>query len=349
MPETSKIQSERQSVHCDPVLSTPKKQLNFEHFPEANKDLQSCDASSSEYKMTSSPFVHSACNDADANNSNPLNIEGFDENYSSSHDADDSDSSPLSPEGFDDNQFNLNTSFDTSDSLSECGMSDNEKESFLSDSSSEEDTVSSSESSIDTDLKTDEDIPVKEFQSLSLLSCFLRNKFSASSSQDVLQTIKDTFKECKDIARLDFNEMMTYAGTTPAREIHYCILCNEIFPENEDIFQCSTLNCEGLRYKGSLSSQQIKSRQPKQSFVFSDMKLLLKDLLQTQGIALAYLFSYLSKLFLHFGSIDMQNVQNTSYFQYMLLYESQWRSCYNMHPLNLFLMKIYIRLCKMSN
>lgn len=296
----SKILSEKESVQCEPVLSSPKKQLYFEHFPEGNNSLQSCEAS--EYEITSSPSVHPACNvtmssdnsfDADANNSSSLNLEGFGEIYSSSLDADDSNSSPSNLEGFDDNQFNLNASFETSDSLSECSLSDSEIESYLSDSSSEEDNVSSSESSLDTDFKTDEEIPVKEFQSLSLLSCFLRNKFSACSSQDVIQTMKDTFKECEDIARLDFNEMMTFVGTTPPRDIHYCILCNEIFPDNEDIYLCSTRNCEGLRYKGSLSSQQIKSRQPKQSFVFSDMKSQLKDLLQTPGIALAYLFSYL--------------------------------------------------------
>lgn len=259
-----------QSVQCDPV-STPKKQLISKHLPESNYSPEHCN-------VTEYP-------DLDKNmSSNDFSL-----------DEDVCRNSTLNPDEFSDMcHSDLNTSFEkTSDNSSETGLSGHsgDTESRLSDSSSDtdisEDTTSSSESSSQTDLEHDEagkEIPVKEFQSLSLLSCFLRNQFSACSSQDVIQTLKDTFKECEDISRLNFNEMMSYADIKPIRDVHYCVLCNEIFPENEDIFHCSTPNCEGLRYKGALSSQQMKSRQPNQSFVFADVKQHLVDFLQTPGI-----------------------------------------------------------------
>ncbi|KAJ8311221.1 hypothetical protein KUTeg_011228 [Tegillarca granosa] len=68
------------------------------------------------------------------------------------------------------------------------------------------------------------------------------------------------------------------------KEFHYCIICKQVFPSNVDMFCCGTTNCEGLRYKGPLSSQQKKGRQPLQCFLFTDIKEQLTDLLQTPGI-----------------------------------------------------------------
>lgn len=155
---------------------------------------------------------------------------------------------------------------------------------------------SSSDSSIECNSETDDDklsltdgniqvdIPEKEYQALSLLSCFLRNQFSASTIKDVIHTFKTTFKDSSNISELDFGQMMSYVDTSPVREVHYCIDCKHVFPDDKDVTLCRTANCNGLRYKGTLSNQQNKSRQPRQSFVFSDVEKQLMDLLKAPGI-----------------------------------------------------------------
>ncbi|XP_062604037.1 uncharacterized protein LOC134265829 isoform X2 [Saccostrea cucullata] len=128
-------------------------------------------------------------------------------------------------------------------------------------------------------------MPKKEYQALSLLSCFLRNKFSASASKDVIDTLKKTFPKSEEVCALDWDEMLSHTDNTPMHEIHYCTLCNKVFPvEDDDVFQCQSRDCDGLRYKGPLSKQQTKTRQPRQVFVFADVGKQLMDLLQTPGI-----------------------------------------------------------------
>ncbi|XP_069109923.1 uncharacterized protein [Argopecten irradians] len=122
----------------------------------------------------------------------------------------------------------------------------------------------------------------KEFQSLSLLSCFLRNQLSVSASKDIIETLKKTFPKSKEVNDLDWEKMLSHIDSTSLKEFHYCILCSKVFPEDEDVFRCQS--CEGLRYKGSLGKQTSRSRQPRQSFVFADVHKQLADLLQTPGI-----------------------------------------------------------------
>lgn len=133
------------------------------------------------------------------------------------------------------------------------------------------------------DEQEEDDIPMKEFQSLSLLSCFYRNNLSASTMKDIIETLKHTFKNYEDISKLSLTEMMSYIDKTTVKEVHYCTLCKEVFPDDDNIFRCETRNCDGLRYKGPLTSQQSNARQPKQCFVFADVKKQLVDLLQTPG------------------------------------------------------------------
>lgn len=126
------------------------------------------------------------------------------------------------------------------------------------------------------------DLPTKDFQALSLLSCFLRNKFSDSACKDVIATLKETFVS-EEISSLNYNEILSRVDLSPLHEIHYCSLCHTIFPEDRDIFHCMNPNCNGLRYKGSLAAQSNKARQPTQMFVFADIKAQLVALLETPG------------------------------------------------------------------
>ena len=121
-----------------------------------------------------------------------------------------------------------------------------------------------------------------EHQAFSLLSCFIRNKFSASACKDVIQTLKTTFPD-SEMAKLDYNEILSHIDLSPVHEIHYCKKCLDIFPEDKDIFQCQNPSCDGLRYKGPLAAQTKKFRQPQQTFVFTDMKSQLIALLETPG------------------------------------------------------------------
>lgn len=177
------------------------------------------------------------------------------------------------------------TVFGSSDGDENCSLSDHSSSILSYNSESDvdtDDTISSKDSKEDeADMKSN--IPEKEHRALSLLSCFLRNQFSASASKDVIQTLKTTFKNSEEISHLDFGQMMSYVDTTPVREIHYCVVCKNTFPEDTDVFHCKSTDCDGLRYKGSLSNQENKSRQPKQSFVFADVKKQLIDLLKTPG------------------------------------------------------------------
>lgn len=153
-----------------------------------------------------------------------------------------------------------------------------------SDSDTDSDHDSASKSDAD-DLECHIDMPEKEYQGLSLLSCFLRNQFSASASKDIIETLKEIFPKLKEINILDWVEMLSYIDNTSLKEIHYCELCTKLFPvDNEDVFHCQSTDSEGLRYKGPLRKQNKTSRQPRQSsFIFADVGKQLTDLLQTPG------------------------------------------------------------------
>lgn len=119
---------------------------------------------------------------------------------------------------------------------------------------------------------------------MSLLSCFLRNQFSARASKDIIKTLKESFPKLKEINTLDWDEMLSHIDNTSLKEIHYCELCTKVFPvDNENVFHCQCTYCEGLRYKGPLRNQNKTSSQPRQSFVFADVGKQLTDLLQTPG------------------------------------------------------------------
>ena len=126
------------------------------------------------------------------------------------------------------------------------------------------------------------DLPTKDFQALSLLSCFLRNKFSDSAYKDIIATLKETFVS-EEISSLNYNEILSRVDLSPLHEIHYCSLCHTIFPEDRDIFHCMNPNCNGLYYKESLAAQLNKARQPTQMFVFADIKAQLVALLEMPG------------------------------------------------------------------
>jgi hypothetical protein len=113
-----------------------------------------------------------------------------------------------------------------------------------------------------------------------LLSCFMRNKLSASAASDIVKTMRKVFPNCTDVQRIRYDDIIKSVGSSTTHEVHYCPVCSSIFPDDPELFRCSADGCEGLRYKGPLSSQTLKSRTPRQVFVFADVNSQLRQLLE---------------------------------------------------------------------
>jgi len=74
---------------------------------------------------------------------------------------------------------------------------------------------------------------------------------------------------------------MSYIQKYPLREVHYCELCFEVFPDNLDDIRCRTENCTGHRFN--------RDGQPNKCFIFADIENQLSDLLQSPGIIVTWL------------------------------------------------------------
>ena len=117
----------------------------------------------------------------------------------------------------------------------------------------------------------------------SLLSCFTRNNLPASTCKDILKTIKDISPQNKSLTSLTYDSLWDEIEHIKYKEFHYCIECLALFPEDEDVFHCSTESCNGTRYKGPLTHQTKSTRTPKQSFLIASVAQQLRNLLQSPG------------------------------------------------------------------
>lgn len=86
----------------------------------------------------------------------------------------------------------------------------------------------------------------KQNVEMCLLSCFLRNSFSASSSKDVLCTMQKVFPECKSLGNLNYEKLWGFLDADFASEVHYCEKSYRVFPNNPDVDICR--KCGGPRY-----------------------------------------------------------------------------------------------------
>lgn len=149
------------------------------------------------------------------------------------------------------------------------------------------DLASDFESSVDevdpVNIGSNPEMPEQERQALSLLTCFLRNKMPASACKDVIQTFQKAFPDFEAVQKLNYVSMWNSVTNCAddLKEFHYCSLCNEVFPENQEIYNCASQGCDGVRYKGT--NQTKAGRQPQQRFVFADIKKQLQLLLESTG------------------------------------------------------------------
>lgn len=148
----------------------------------------------------------------------------------------------------------------------------------------------SSDSSFDTDscesdkqVNSVDELDKTSSQAVAVLSCFMRNNFSISASKDILNTMTSTFSDSPSISNHTYESIWNIADQMSCTVIHYCTKCYSVFPSNPDVYACNTANCDGLRYKGSVTHQEKKGRQPAQLFVIADINQQLNSLLSSDG------------------------------------------------------------------
>ncbi|WAR10081.1 LOW QUALITY PROTEIN: hypothetical protein MAR_035157, partial [Mya arenaria] len=107
-----------------------------------------------------------------------------------------------------------------------------------------------------------ESLSETEWQALKIISLFKRHNFY-HFSLDILQTMKSVFPSSECVAVLNLDYIYSFVDIHPMKEVHYCEICNGVFPDNLDDFRCRVENCEGFRYKGGFSHQHKKDRQPR--------------------------------------------------------------------------------------
>ncbi|WAR28011.1 hypothetical protein MAR_013715, partial [Mya arenaria] len=166
------------------------------------------------------------------------------------------------------------SNFESADTISDVEMSSDEDTHFSHEIDSNDEMANVQPQSLSE----------TELQALKIFSLFKRHNFTTSASRDIRQTMKSVFpsSECVTVLNLDY--IYSFVDIPPMKEVHYCEICNGVFPDNLDDFRCRVENCEGFRYKGGFSHQQKKDRQPRKSFILADIKQQLKHLLKTPGI-----------------------------------------------------------------
>ena len=170
---------------------------------------------------------------------------------------------------------------DTSDS--DCSSDPQSSDSYYSDI-----TLSSDESSSEEEGCAPHDTPIpsqlgeEEFRALSILSCFMRNKLTASACRDILHCINDIIPGPKTLPQ--YKSILDLTDHSKLKEVHYCSVCQSAFPDDPDQFYCVKEACLGRRYKGNAHSDQTKQgRRAQNSFVFIDVRSQLQDFLQLPG------------------------------------------------------------------
>lgn len=131
----------------------------------------------------------------------------------------------------------------------------------------------------------DEDLAAgeKNKPELSIMSCFLKHNLSGEACKDILNLMKQLHLDSSSLKDINYATLWSIAGESNSREIHYCQVCNETFPGDEDQFQCATANCRGLRYLGTAQQQIKKGRRARTAFIMADVAKQLKDILETEG------------------------------------------------------------------
>ena len=159
----------------------------------------------------------------------------------------------------------------------------NEETSKL-DSSSSEDEMSQDSENEDLLNSPDKNMSEQELHALALASFIVRHNLTGSATDDLIKLIKALCPGMKTIENRTKQDIFGKTDQMNVRVVHYCQRCDTPFPDDKDIYRCTTDNCTGLRYKGGTQRQLRKSRKPRRSFVMGDIDSQLAKILERNGI-----------------------------------------------------------------
>lgn len=122
-----------------------------------------------------------------------------------------------------------------------------------------------------------------ELQCLCVMSYVLRHNASGVATKDLIELVTALCPQISKEDTLTYDKVMSLAGNTKCKVIHYCSSCDNVFPDDPDNIVCSNA-CGNFRYKGPLSSQHLKGREPQCQFILADISKQLKFILERKGI-----------------------------------------------------------------
>ena len=202
-------------------------------------------------------------------------------NYCSDSEHPDSDSNII---GFIDES-------NTSDS--DCSMSSDtdysSSETDLPTSSDESDAEEQDKSKVVSGASNIPPITEKERLSLIILSYIAKYKLSGSASVDLLDLLKLIAPEDNILQSLTLSDIKETLGDCIVNLYDCCGKCFSIFPKDETIYQCSTIDsdgnqCTGLRYRGNSHTCNQVKKQRNLYFVTVSVEQQLSKLLERTGI-----------------------------------------------------------------
>lgn len=124
-----------------------------------------------------------------------------------------------------------------------------------------------------------------------ILSCFMKHKFSKEASKDVLSLMKKLSPDSTVLKEIKFQDLWDIAGKSNVKEVHYCEICNTIFPDDPQEVHCGKQACFGLRYVGGVDKQSQKGRRPRKMFLLGDVSKQLSNILQTESMCIIHVIT----------------------------------------------------------
>eukprot|EP00795_Rhopilema_esculentum_P010114 gene10114-18776_t len=121
-----------------------------------------------------------------------------------------------------------------------------------------------------------------QLQSVAIASYSMRHRLTyrltCSATEDLLKLINALCPET--LSRLSLGEITGIGELIKVNIFHHCEIYGNTFPESKDIFECTTEECNGLRYKGRRNQQTHPARLARLSFLIGDVKSQLASILQ---------------------------------------------------------------------
>lgn len=165
--------------------------------------------------------------------------------------------------------------YDTCSSTSTCSNTD------ISDMS---DICSSDTELEDTPCVEDSNVTECELQALCIVSYILKYNLTATAGKDLLFLLQSLFPGNTNFQNMKYEHLLSKVSKNEPKVMHYCGVCNGVFPDDPDVFQCTLADCPGLRYKGTVANQKKQGRQPLCSFVIADIESQLRSLVERNNI-----------------------------------------------------------------